>query len=82
MICLDLDGTLEDSRRDMISVVHRLREALGLPRRTDDAILPWVNKGMEQLYRACFDDYLQADEGAPGRSPPSIRGRLSRECGL
>lgn len=62
MICLDLDGTLEDSRRDMISVVHRLRGALGLPRRTDDAILPWVNKGMEPLYRACFDDYLQEDE--------------------
>ena len=64
MICLDLDGTLEDSRRDMISAVHRVREGLGLPRRTDEAVLPWVNKGMEQLYRACFDDYLQADEGA------------------
>jgi len=62
MICLDLDGTLEDSRRDMISVVHRVREALGLPRRTDEVILPWVNKGMESLYRACFDDYLKGEE--------------------
>jgi phosphoglycolate phosphatase len=59
MICLDLDGTLEDSRRDMTSAVHRVREALGLPRRSDEAILPWVNKGMEPLYRACFDDSLQ-----------------------
>jgi phosphoglycolate phosphatase len=62
MICLDLDGTLEDSRRDMISAVHRVREALELPHRTDEAVLPWVNKGMEQLYRACFDDYLQGNE--------------------
>lgn len=62
MICLDLDGTLEDSRRDMISAVHRVREALGLPRRTDEAVLPWVNKGMEPLYRACFDDGLQGNE--------------------
>lgn len=62
MVCLDLDGTLEDSRRDMISVVHRVREALGLPRRTDEAILPWVNKGMDRLYRSCFDDSLQEDE--------------------
>lgn len=64
MLCLDLDGTLEDSRRDMISAVHRVREALGLPRRPDEAVLPWVNKGMEQLYRACFDDGLQSDEKA------------------
>lgn len=62
MICLDLDGTLEDSRSDMISAVHRVRAALQLPRRTDKEILPWVNKGMDPLYRACFDDYLQADE--------------------
>lgn len=59
MICLDLDGTLEDSRRDMISAVHRVREALGLPRRTGEAILPWMNKGMGALYRACFDDYIE-----------------------
>ncbi|MBI3802621.1 MAG: HAD-IA family hydrolase [Nitrospirae bacterium] len=61
MVCLDLDGTLEDSRRDMISAVRRVREALQLPHRTDKEILPWINKGMEPLYRACFDDYLQAD---------------------
>lgn len=63
MICLDLDGTLEDSRSDMTAAVHRVRAGLGLPPRSNEAILPWVNKGMESLYRACFEDYLQADEG-------------------
>lgn len=62
LICLDLDGTLEDSRRDMTSAVHRVREALGLPCRTGEAILPWVNKGMDALYRVCFDDYLQGSD--------------------
>ncbi|MFY9271189.1 MAG: HAD-IA family hydrolase [Candidatus Manganitrophaceae bacterium] len=62
LICLDLDGTLEDSRHDMVAVVHRVRAALQLPARPDEAILPWVNRGMDPLYRACFDDYLKEDE--------------------
>ncbi len=62
LICLDLDGTLEDSRTDMVAVARRVRVELGLPARSDEAILPWVNKGMDQLYRACFDDYLQGGD--------------------
>lgn len=63
MICLDLDGTIEDSRSDMAAAVRRVRAGIGLSSRSDEAILPWVNKGMESLYRACFDDYLQSEEG-------------------
>jgi phosphoglycolate phosphatase len=62
LIALDLDGTLEDSRRDMVGVAQRVRASLKLPTRPDDALLPWVNKGMDQLYRACFDDYVQGVE--------------------
>jgi phosphoglycolate phosphatase len=62
LICLDLDGTLEDSRADMVAVAQRVRGQLRLPARPDDAILPWVNKGMDQLYRACFDDYLEGND--------------------
>lgn len=62
MIGLDLDGTIEDSRGDMVAAVRRVREALQLARRSDDTILPWVNKGMESLYRACFDDYLSGHD--------------------
>ncbi|MBI1824203.1 MAG: HAD-IA family hydrolase [Nitrospirae bacterium] len=59
LIAIDLDGTLEDSRRDMISSVHRVRAGFSLSRRSDDRIAPWVNQGMERLYLNCFDDYLE-----------------------
>jgi len=62
LIGLDLDGTLEDSRRDMVAAARRVRIHLKLPPRPDDALLPWVNKGMDQLYRACFDDFIGGDD--------------------
>ena len=62
LIGLDLDGTLEDSRADMTAAVHRVRAGLSLPPRTDEAVHPWVNRGMDPLYRACFDDYIQQDD--------------------
>jgi phosphoglycolate phosphatase len=62
LIGLDLDGTLEDSRADMTAVVYRVRAGLGLPARSTETVRPWVNKGMEQLYRACFDDYIQPND--------------------
>jgi phosphoglycolate phosphatase len=68
LIGLDLDGTLEDSRRDMIASVHRVRDFFSLPRRPDARFAPWINQGMELLYRNCFDDYLEKGEE---------RGRLS-----
>jgi phosphoglycolate phosphatase len=61
LIGFDLDGTLEDSRSDMVAAVHRVRDALALAPREDAAIRPWVNRGMDQLYRACFDDYVNGD---------------------
>jgi phosphoglycolate phosphatase len=61
LIGLDLDGTLEDSRSDMTAAVGRVRAALGLASRPDHAIRPWVSRGMDQLYRACFDDYIDGD---------------------
>lgn len=45
----------------MVAAVHRIRARLGLPGRPDQALLPWVNRGMEEWYRACFDDYLKED---------------------
>ena len=64
LIGIDLDGTLEDSRADMVAAARKVRAALGLPVRADAQLAPWVNAGMDRLYRACFDDYLAAgDEG-------------------
>lgn len=58
LIGIDLDGTIEDSRNDMVAVARRVRDELGLPARADALLRPHVNGGMEALYRACFDDYL------------------------
>ena len=61
LIAIDLDGTIEDSRSDMVAAARRVRAAFGLPPRPDSALRPHVNAGMDQLYRACFDDYLALD---------------------
>lgn len=58
LVGIDLDGTLEDSREDMVAAARRVRSALGLAERADAELLPFVNGGMEQLYRKCFDDFL------------------------
>ena len=65
-IGIDLDGTIEDSRADMVASIHRVRSALDLPARTDDELRPWVSRGMDNLYARCFDDY-DGDESVPER---------------
>ncbi|MEZ4434765.1 MAG: HAD-IA family hydrolase [bacterium] len=58
VVCLDLDGTLEDSREDMVAAVQRLRARLGLPPRPDADFRPHVNQGMDHLYARCFPEHL------------------------
>ena len=57
LVAFDLDGTLEDSRPDMVAAVDRVRRELGLPPRAFEASVAWVNQGMPQLYAKCFDDF-------------------------
>jgi len=59
MIGMDLDGTIEDSRRDMIAAVQRVRAQLGLSARKAEAVFPWINRGMDVLYRNCFEDFIE-----------------------
>jgi phosphoglycolate phosphatase-like HAD superfamily hydrolase len=63
LIGIDLDGTIEDSRNDMAAVASRVRASFGLPERAHSELCQHVNAGMDQLYRACFDDYLAGDVG-------------------
>lgn len=63
LIALDLDGTLEDSRDDMVAAVQRVRAAFGLPDRPGESFRPHVNRGMPHLYRVCFEELL-ADPSA------------------
>lgn len=58
LVCLDLDGTLEDSRDDMVAAVGRVRTAFDVPARPAGDLRRHVNRGMDHLYRTCFDDVL------------------------
>jgi phosphoglycolate phosphatase-like HAD superfamily hydrolase len=49
LIGLDLDGTLEDSRDDMVAAARRVRASRGLPALEDSQLRPFVNAGKEQL---------------------------------
>ncbi len=55
----DLDGTLEDSRKDMVSAALHVRSQLGLKPRDFDALVPHVNRGMRELYLNCFEDFIE-----------------------
>ena len=56
MIALDLDGTLEDSRDDMVAAVARTRREHGLSPLEDAQIRPNVSKGMPHLYATCLGE--------------------------
>jgi phosphoglycolate phosphatase len=58
LIAFDLDGTLEDSRSDMVAAICRVRDGLGLSVRTTAELRPHVSRGMDHLYRTCFDEHL------------------------
>ncbi len=64
LVALDLDGTLEDSRADMVAAVRRVRSSFGVPARPDEAVTPHVSRGMAHLYRVCFDDVSPGEVGA------------------
>lgn len=58
----DLDGTLEDSRLDMVAAAQHVRSQLNLAARTYEQLVPHVNRGMRELYINCFNDYcLKSD---------------------
>ncbi len=60
IVALDLDGTLEDSRADMVDAVVWTREHFGLEHLPPEDFRAHVNRGMDHLYRHCFFEYLAA----------------------
>jgi len=54
----DLDGTLEDSRKDMVVAAQAVRKQLNLSQRDYETLVPHVNRGMQELYINCFDDHV------------------------
>ena len=58
LITMDLDGTLEDSRADMVASVQRVRRRLELAERPSTDFWGDVNRGMDHLYRTCFAEHV------------------------
>jgi len=56
---IDLDGTIEDSKLDMSLCVNMTRKKLLIPELELSYIEKHVNKGMDELYKNCFHDYLE-----------------------
>lgn len=57
---MDLDGTLEDSRQDMVAAANRVRAGYSLPERPFAELQTHVAKGMEHLYRNCLAELFAA----------------------
>lgn len=56
LVFFDLDGTLEDSRRDMSDSINRVRAEFGLPPLPTAHAVTFVNKGMDYLYLNAFPE--------------------------
>jgi phosphoglycolate phosphatase len=61
LIAFDLDGTLIDSSRDIVTAVNAARERLGLGPLDDPTVLSYVGHGVRDLMR-------KAMGGSPGES--------------
>jgi phosphoglycolate phosphatase-like HAD superfamily hydrolase len=77
-ITFDLDGTLEDSRPDMVASVGRVRAALGLDPWPYRAIVPHVNKGMTHLYQVCFEEVV-AGAGPGAAAYDDVKARYEAD---
>jgi phosphoglycolate phosphatase len=49
LLVFDLDGTLIDSRKDLVESVNAVLVQLALPRQPEDAIASWVGDGAGKL---------------------------------
>ena len=61
MIAFDLDGTLVDSRRDLISCDNRLRHEHGVEPLDYESAWPDVCRGMPHLYAHCFPTWMSQE---------------------
>lgn len=62
IIFFDLDGTLEDSRKDMVDAANRTRAHFKLMPKPHEVLAPCVSKGMEYLYRTALCELFPGDD--------------------
>ena len=65
LIIYDLDGTLVDTRLDIIQSVHHMLREMGEPPMADDVIQSYVGRGLTELIKRCLrtDDDARAADG-------------------
>jgi phosphoglycolate phosphatase len=61
LVIFDLDGTLIDSKRDLVSSVNATRAFAGLPPLDDHIVASYVGNGAPVLIRRAFPDHSDED---------------------
>jgi phosphoglycolate phosphatase len=64
LLIFDLDGTLIDSKTDLVLSVNAMREQMGLPRLDTGAVLSYVGRGVTTLIRRALGEGASDDEVA------------------
>ena len=72
LLVFDLDGTLIDSRRDLIDAVNATLTGLGLPEQHDDRIASYIGNGAAKLVERA----LAADKADPALAPAALEAFL------
>ncbi len=63
LLIFDLDGTLIDSKRDLVDSVNATRRSAGLPALPDELVASYVGNGAPVLIQRAFPDATAADHG-------------------
>lgn len=65
LIVYDLDGTLVDTREDIVLSANHMRDCLGLPPLPQQAICRFVGLGLQRLVQNCLDteDPARVEQG-------------------
>ncbi len=77
LVFFDLDGTLEDSRRDMSDSINRVRAQFALAPLPPTEAVACVNKGMDYLYLNAFPELTTPAGDGPQLVPTIERIRAA-----
>jgi len=64
LLIFDLDGTLIDSKTDLVLSVNAMREQMGLPQLETTVVVSYVGRGVATLIRRALGEGASADEMA------------------
>src|SRR5437773_11783609 len=62
LLIFDLDGTLVDSKKDLVNAVNGTRAHMGMPALTDETVASYVGNGAPVLIRRALGEQASEDE--------------------